>query len=171
MKKQLLTFFLLALLIPVVANAYSVYKIDGIYYYFSGNEAIVTNSVYGNPYPDDPYVGSVVIPDSVTWYGRTYPVTTIGLQAFSNSTELTSIDIPPTVTKCEFSAFASSWGLQRVNIHDMAAWLKITFGNDWANPLFRGDYLYLNGELVTDVDVPSSITEIKNFAFSGCRSL
>lgn len=171
MKKQLLTFLLLALLTSVLANAYSVYKIDGIYYYFSGNQAIVTNSGHGSPSPDDPYVGNVVIPDSVTWYGRTYPVTTIGLQAFNNSPNMTGVDIPATVTTCEFSAFSDCWGLERVNIHDMTAWLKMTFGNDWANPLFRGENLYLNDELVTDVDVPSSITEIKKFAFSGCRSL
>ena len=66
MKKQLLTFLLLALLTSVLANAYSVYKIDGIYYHFSGNQAIVTNSGHGSPSPDDPYVGNVVIPDSVT---------------------------------------------------------------------------------------------------------
>ena len=112
MKQKLLTILLLALLMPVVAHAYSVYKIDGIYYYFSNGEAIVTNSIGGNPNPDDPYVGDVVIPDSVTWYNRTYPVTTIGLQAFNRSNQMTSVDIPPTVTKCEFSAFTEADGLE-----------------------------------------------------------
>lgn len=166
MKQKLLTFLLLALLMPVVANADPI-KVDGIYYNLSYNEAIVTNSNGGNPNPADPYVGEVVIPETVVIYGRTYEVKTIGLQAFYGSPNLTSIDIPASITKCDFSAFSSCWGLKRVNIHDFTAWCNINFVNSGSNPVYFANHLYLNGEEVTDVVIPSSITAINNNAFAG----
>ena len=63
----------------MLASAYNAQK-NGIYYNFSGNEAIVTykDTNYGS------YSGTVVIPASVTYNGKTYSVTSIGGGAFSN---------------------------------------------------------------------------------------
>ena len=51
--------------------------IDGIRYEFSGSEAIVVK----NP---TNITGSITIPSSVTYAGRTYSVTSIGREAFEN---------------------------------------------------------------------------------------
>ena len=96
MKRKLL--LLLVALLPMVANAYDA-KIDGIYYNFSGNEAIVTYR------KSTDYSGDVVIPESVTYNGKTYSVTSIGNFAFSKCINLTSITIPNSVTSIGSNAF------------------------------------------------------------------
>ena len=50
-------------------------------------------------------------------------------------------------------------------------WCGITFDGWNSNPLSNGAKLSLNGELVTELVIPNSITEIKDFAFNGCDSL
>ena len=105
---------------------------------------------------------SVTIPDSVT---------SIGKGAFHNCTLLTSITIPDCVTSIGDSAFSYCSSLRRVDISDLSAWYKIDFVGYEANPLCNGANLYLNGKLVTELTIPSDITEIKNYTFSGYISL
>lgn len=85
--KKYFTLLFVALL-PMLASAYDA-KINGIYYNFVGDEAIVTYANYHTP----SYSGVVVIPGSVTYEGTTYRVTSIGSEAFYGSTELTSVII------------------------------------------------------------------------------
>ena len=77
MKRHLL--LLLVALLPILANAYDA-KINGIFYNFTANEAEVTSS---NDNTTN-YSGSVIIPESVTYGGKTYSVTSIGNSAFGN---------------------------------------------------------------------------------------
>ena len=58
-----------------------------------------------------------------------------------------------------------------MHINDLAAWYNISFGSSNANPLYYANNLYLNGELVTDLTIPNSITSIGNYAFYGCTGL
>ena len=58
-----------------------------------------------------------------------------------------------------------------VYIADIEAWCNISFGSDDANPLYYKHNLYLNNELVTKLEIPNTITEIKAYAFRGCSSL
>ena len=103
---------------------------------------------------------SVTIPNSVT---------EISWGAFSDCSSLTSVTIPNSVTKIESYAFDDCNSLTSVHISDLSAWCKINFEPVSANPLFYN--LYLNGNLVTELTIPSDITEIKNYAFCSCRSL
>ena len=81
------------------------------------------------------------------------------------------ITIPNSVTSIGNSAFAYCFGLTSVHISDIAAWCAISFGDDDANPLSYAHNLYLNGELVTDLVIPNSVTSIGDYAFSGCSGL
>ena len=102
MKLKTLLFLVLALLTSTTLQAYDA-EIDGIYYNFSGNEAEVT---YNNSTTYDSYSGAKVIPNSVTYNGNTYVVTSIGEWAFYYCPHLTSITIPNSVTCIGEGAFS-----------------------------------------------------------------
>ena len=117
------------------------------------------------------YKGDIVIPSQVTISGKTYTVTSIANDAFKGCTGLTSITIPSSITSIGSSSFDSCNNLNKVNISDILSWCKITFANSLANPLYYAKKLYLNGTLVTKLEIPSAITEIKNYTFYNCTSI
>ena len=55
---------------------------------------------------DNPYSGDITIPEAVYYNGKTYGVTSIGIDAFENCISLTSVTIPNSVTSIGESAFA-----------------------------------------------------------------
>ena len=98
-------------------------------------------------------------------------VTSIGKGAFSVCTSLTSVTIGNGVTSIGDYAFLGCKSLTRVDISDLSAWCKISFGDGSANPLCNGAKPYLNGNELTDITIPSDITEIRDYAFYYCKSL
>ena len=134
----------------IVAFAYSA-KVNGIYYNFSGTKATVTSS------NSSAYSGNVVIPETVSYNGTTYSVTSIGSYAFLYCRELTSVTIPNSVTSIGRSAFEYCSGLTSVTI---------------PNSVTSIDYFafeYCSG--LTSVTIPNSVTSIGGQAFSGCSGL
>ena len=95
----------------------------------------------------------------------------IGGRAFEGCSSLTSVTIPANVTSVGEGAFADCDGLRAVGTSDLAAWCQIAFGSCDANPLCYAHDLYLNGALITDLTVPSGVTTIGDFAFSGGTNL
>ena len=93
----------------------------------------------------------------------------IGDYAFYRCENLVSVNIPNSVTSIGKSAFDGCRSLTSVHITDLAAWCNIDFG-DSAIPGTHHN-LYLNGELVTDLVIPNSVTSIGRYAFCGCKSL
>lgn len=106
---------------------------------------------------------SVTIPNTVT---------SIEEAAFIRCESLTTVSIPSSVVKINRLAFSGCTGLNRVNISSLESWCKIDFGNDDenSNPLWYAHNLYLNGMLVTNLVIPTTITEIKPYTFLGCNS-
>ena len=105
---------------------------------------------------------SINIPNSVAY---------IGSSAFRECNRLTSVTIPNSVTYIGGSAFSGCSGLTRVNITDLSAWCKVTFISASSNPLSYAEHLYLDDKEVTDLIIPSSITDIKDYAFYRCIGL
>lgn len=96
------------------------YSSDGIYYIIQNGKASVTFNERDVDEEGDPdyndYFGNIVIPSSVTYYGNTYPVTSIGEFAFRRCSGLTSVTIPSSVTSIEFAAFQECSSLTRLTI-------------------------------------------------------
>ncbi len=89
----------------MAVNAHD-FEVDGIYYnLFTSTEVEVTFKGSNNTSYDE-YAGKVEIPESVTYNGKTYSVTSIGEEAFSGCTGLTSITIPNSVTSIGDQAFS-----------------------------------------------------------------
>ncbi len=82
-----------------------------------------------------------------------------------------SVTIPATVTAITGS-FGDCSSLTTVNyLGSIEDWCNISFSGYGSNPLHRGANLCLNGELVTDIVIPDTVTQIKDYAFYGCKSL
>lgn len=170
-----------------------------------GASAIPNNTIYYtsldgnvvNPYRNDAFGDAVIVSNE---YSNGQGIITldrgvisIGMYAFYNSTNLTSIEIPNSVVSiggsafddCEylssvtmgnsitsvgFDAFQRCWKLKSVHITDIVKWAEIEFDFPAANPLYYAHNLYLNGELVKDVNLESA-KKIGDNAFYGCDSL
>ena len=106
MRKIKHLFTALLLLCSVAVNAYD-FEVDGIYYNITSGTNKTVEVTYEGTFYDysNEYTGGVVIPNSVTYNGNTYSVTSIGSYAFDGCTGLTSITIPNSVTSIERDAF------------------------------------------------------------------
>ena len=191
--RLLLTLTALLLALSSYANGT---QIDGIYYELDSSTKTASVTYTSSSYDSgNSYTGSITIPASVTYSGTTYSVTSIGSFAFYGCTGLTSITIPNSVTSIGRSAFYDCrsltsitipssvtsiggyafdgcTGLTSVHITDIAAWCGISFNSlSSSNPLYYAKHLYLNGEEVTELTIPNSVTNIRNYAFRGCTGL
>lgn len=108
----------------------------------------------------------LVIPDSID----NAVVTSIGEKAFAESNQFESITIPDSIGSIGEGAFDCREDLSKVYINSLENWCKIDFKDSGSQPMCFAD-LYINGNLLTDLTVPDSITSINNYTFSGCTSI
>ena len=162
-----------ALLCCIMVSAHD-FEMDGIYYNITSPNNMTVEVTYKGDYfysHENEYSDSVSIPSSTTYNGNIYNVTSIGANAFVGCTALTSITISASITSIGEDAFYRCVHLSNVYISDIAAWCNINFGYTRANPLYYARNLYLNGELVKELIIPNTITEIKHCAFSNYSNL
>ena len=187
--KKLLTLLMAIVITTISASAYD-FMVNGLCYDKDGTSVTVTYQNYSSPRYSN-LSGPLTIPESVTYGGKTYSVTSIGNCAFSGCTGLTSVTIPNSVTSISdhafsdctgltevtipnsvtrigSSAFENCTGLTSVTIGNLAAWCNIDFESKSANPLYYGKNLYLNGIKITNLSIPNDVTNIKDFAFINC---
>ena len=151
---------ILRAVLKLVATTISDYdfEVDGIYYNKNG-DGTVSVTYRGNSffdYPDE-YTGDVVIPSSVTYFGTTYSVTSIGIYAFKDRIGLTSVTIPNSVTSIGGGAFRGCSGLTSVSIPNSITSI--------------GDYAFDGCGGLKSVSIPNSVTSIGNYAFYKCSGL
>ena len=162
-------YLLLSLLsfLTLCANASNPVEINGVYYNLVSK--VKTAEVTKNP--NELYSGEVVIPETVTYDGTEYNVTSIGDYIFYFCSGLTSVTIPKSVTSIGQDAFYECRALTSVHISDIEAWCNISFYGESSNPLLWAHHLYLNGEKIKDLVIPNSMTSIGNYVFTGGSGL
>ena len=168
--KRLLSLSLF-LMTAMLSFAYD-FEAGGIYYKItSSSDLTVAVTHKGTPsrqYSNE-YTGDVTIPESVSYGGKTYSVTSIGNYAFKGCSGLTSINIPNSVTRIGDDAFDGCSGLKKVIVPDIAAWCNIYLGD---NPLSYAKHIYSDENTeIKDLVIPNSVTSIGHSTFSGCSGL
>ncbi len=185
-------FTALLLLCTTMATAHE-FEVGGIYYYIlSMGDKTVEVTYYGTSYNSsyNEYAGSVVIPESVTYNGTTYSITSIGSGAFRGCTMLTSIEIPNSVTSIGSSAFRECTMLTSITIpnsvtsigdyafRDCSSLTSIVVdGNNTKYDSRENCNAIIETETNTlvlgceNTIIPNSVTSIERYAFYDCTGL
>ena len=156
MRKPFLLSLLVALLTTLSTHAYN-FKSGDLYYSTTSDTTVkVTYQESGS---SSNYQGltTATIPETVTYNGTTYSVTSIGYGAFEYCLSLTSITIPNSVTSIGELAF-----------YDCSSLTSITIPNSVTS---IGAQAFRYCSSITSITIPNSVTSIGNYAFGGCSSL
>ena len=149
MKQKIIILFT-ALILCIGTRAETIQVINGLKYsiYIDENYAILINNNYT--------LSDIVIPASISWNGKNYPVTKLGNRCFSGCSSLTSVTIPSSVTSLGEMCFAYS-GLTSVTIPSSVKSLE--------------EFCFYNCTNLKSIIIPSSVTSLKGNCFGGCSSL
>ncbi len=97
---------------------------------------------------------------------------TIAAEAFFDCEDLVSLTIPDSLTNIGKYAFHGCYYIKNIYAPSIKNWLKISFENESSNPICgQMDNLCFNGETVTELSIPDSVTSIGDYAFSNFDSL
>ena len=131
-------------------KAQKTFQVDGINYYLDGSEARVSDN--------RDYSGSkIVIPNSVLYDGKNYPVTSIADSAFYSNWSLIEVTIPNSVTTIGERAFTSCSGLTEVTIPNSVMTI--------------GSYAFTGCRGLKTVTIGNSVMTIGSRAFTSCTGL
>ena len=151
-------FLLLTLLcLSLSARAHDA-EVDGIFYNLDAANKTATVTFKGNnEYSFDEYSGAVVIPETVTYNGITYSVTTLGRYCFSGCSSLTSITIPNSVKSLGDGCFSYCRSLTSITIPNSVKSL--------------GYHCFYGCSSLTSITIPNSVTSLGHSCFAWCSSL
>lgn len=90
---------------------------------------------------------------------------------FENCSSLTKIYIPDTVIEIEGDAFKGCTNLTDIYVSGEVTWYNINFKNEYSNPIGEKSSLYINGKLITSVEIPSTVIKVNNFLFNKYKKL
>ncbi|MBP3349656.1 MAG: leucine-rich repeat domain-containing protein [Bacteroidaceae bacterium] len=147
MKTKLFLIWIMVLCIPLSLYAHA-FEVDGIYYNYSSTTRKAYVTYRGSSYDSysNEYTGAVIIPESVTYNGTTYSVTSISQYAFRGCSGLTSVNIPNSVTSIDEYTFYGCSGLTSVNIPNSVTSI--------------GGYSFYYCSGLTSITIPNSVTSI-----------
>lgn len=100
---------------------------------------------------------SIVIPEHVTYNGKTYKVVGIDPLAFVNHTRLTSVSLPNTITYIGSHAFGGCTNLESIIIPESV------------NTIYP--YAFFDCSNLETVSIPESVERIGVRVFDGCKAL
>jgi len=119
-------------------------------------------NTYSNPlyYAENLYLNNELIEDLIIPSG----VSTISDFSFINGS-FYSVTLPKSIKSIGAWVFEDCTGLDSVYISDVKRWCKIDFTHSYSNPLYYAENLYLNGELLDELIIPSDVSTISDYAF------
>ena len=152
-------FFTLLLFATMAGYAYDFQSGDFYYNITSSSAPYTVEITYQEYSSSNNYSGLTTanIPETVTYNGITYSVTSIGDWAFEYCSSLTSITIPNSVKSIGNSAFEDCSSLTSVTIPNSVKSI--------------GNSAFEDCSSLTSVTIPNSVTSIGSSAFYGCSSL
>ena len=134
--------------------------------------------------------GDVEIPSTVEYEGEQYTVTELGEYSFRSCLDLTSVIIPPSVTKIGPDCFSGCTGLKKAAcpshiadtgfIHAFPYRIYSIVRYDAEGAILEDGFifgpnkesiLYVPWTLTGEYEIPASVTSIGEYAFSICESL
>lgn len=148
MRKRLVFALILLITLPVAVRAYDA-KIDGIYYDLN-KDAKTAFVVEG----DEVYSGNIIIPETFTYEGIDYLVTSIWYQVFMRNSTITSITIPGSIKTIETWQFQDCSNLKSVNLGDGVETISYQ--------------AFTSCDRLESINIPNSVTSIGNQAFRDC---
>ena len=169
--RKLLTLFLALL---ATANLWAdEFQIGYISYEITGENTVELD------YADEE-ITQAAIPNTVSYRGKTYRVTSIGSDAFYDCAKLTSVTIGDYVKNIRQDAFAECTSLRTVVIGngvthigegafaECTALTSLTMGSKVQS---IGEIAFVECKSLTSVTLPSSVTHIGTEAFAECTAL
>ena len=124
--------------------------------------------------------GNIVIPPTIDWLGKTYPVKYVDSSAFLNCNDLISIVLPEGVTNIEKKAFSGCTNLISVSLPSSLKFIEtesfyecssLNSINIPESVKSIGDSAFKGCKKLKRIAIPSSVTTIGNYAFQGCNEL
>ncbi len=128
-----------------------VFEANGKYYKIGENNTVSVIS------GSTKYSGDIVIPSQVTYLGKTYSVMSIGDNAFSVCSGLTSTIIPNSVKSIGSFAFLGCTDLTSITIPNSVESIGVGTFSGCSS--------------LTSITIPNSVTTIGGYAFQNCSSL
>ena len=110
-------------------------------------------------------VTSVEIPATFTYENKTYKITKIGNKAFYKCCNITSVNIPDTVTEIEDGIYDEESGKPSCGAFAFSGITSIQLPNSITK---IGDVAFCGCRNITSITIPDNVTEIGDYAFSGC---
>ena len=150
----------IAVLLCSIAVSAHDFEVGGIYYNINSRENNTVEVTYRGEYTSsysNEYVGTITIPETVTYNDKTYRVTLISEYAFSYCSNLTGINIPESVTSIGWNAFDGCTNITNINIPESVLSIR--------------DFVFYNCSSLTNVTISGGVKSIGYCAFSGCSSL
>ena len=177
-----LTYILILIAISASIQAYDFQSGDFYYNITSSSAPYTVEITYQEYTSSNNYSGLTIatIPETVTYNGTTYCVTSIGDYAFRLCSSLSSIILPSSVTSIGDCAFDECSSLTSVTIPSSVTSIgSFAFHvcSSLSSIILPSSVTSIGSEAfkycfsLTSVTIPSSVTSIGRFAFAHCSSL